>query len=48
MTTSITIPIVVRLREKKSLFQLHFTKSLSSSVVVPSFQAVNGQDDHHH
>ena len=48
MTTSTIIPIVGRLRAKKSLYRLHFTKSLSSSVADPSFQLVNGHDDHLH
>ena len=48
MTTSTIIPIVGRLRAKKSLFQLHFTKSLSLSVADPFFQPVNGHDDHQH
>ena len=47
-TTSTIMPIVGRLKAKKLLFQLHFTKSLSLSVVDPSFQLVNGHDDHHH
>ena len=48
MTTSTIIPIVGLLRARKSLFQLPFTKSLSLSVADPSFQLVNGHDDHHH
>ena len=48
MTTSTIIPIVGRLRAKKSLYRLHFTKSLSLSVADPSFQLVNDHDDHHH
>ena len=48
MTTSTITPIVGRLRAKKSLYRLHFTKSLSSFVADPSFQLVNDHDDHHH
>jgi hypothetical protein len=47
MITSTIMPIVGRLRAKKSLFQLHFTKSLPLSVADPLFQLVNGHDDHH-
>jgi hypothetical protein len=48
MTTSTIMPIVGQLMVKKLPFKLHFTKSLSLSVVDPSFQPVNGQDDHQH
>ena len=46
MTTSTIMPIVGWLRAEQSLFQLRFTRSLSSSVADPSFPLVNGQGDH--
>ena len=48
MTTLTIMPIAGRLRARKSLFQLHFMKSLSLSVVDLSFQPVNGHDEHQH
>lgn len=48
MTTSIIIPIVGRLRAKRSSFRRHFTKFQSLSVADPSFQPVKGPGDHQH